>query len=165
MRPVLVAALLAVTLFRAAPAAAQRRLPALPDREWTDQHRELAAAHLRGDAATNDFRTLLLHPDLVAGVMPFANYVTRDSALAARHREILVLRTAWLCRSAYLWAKHASLTATKSSISRDDLTRITRGPDAQGWAPFEAALLRVADELHRSSFVSDATWSAVAERL
>jgi NAD(P)-dependent dehydrogenase (short-subunit alcohol dehydrogenase family) len=45
-----------------------------------------------------------------------------------------------------------------------DFERIREGPDAPGWDPFEAALLRAADELHRDSFLSDATWSLLASR-
>ena len=42
--------------------------------------------------------------------------------------------------------------------------RIAAGPDAAGWDPFEATLLRLADELFRNSAVQDATWSALEAR-
>jgi phosphate transport system substrate-binding protein len=45
-----------------------------------------------------------------------------------------------------------------------ELARIARGPDASGWDPFEAMLLRAADELHVSAFVSDSTWNALSAR-
>ena len=38
------------------------------------------------------------------------------------------------------------------------------GPDADGWDDYDAALLRAADELRADGFVSDATWSTLAER-
>ena len=41
---------------------------------------------------------------------------------------------------------------------------MTAGPDAPGWDDFERALLRAADELHSSQFISDSTWNALAER-
>ena len=37
-------------------------------------------------------------------------------------------------------------------------------PTTTSWDPFEASLLRAADELHDDAFVSDATWDALAER-
>jgi 4-carboxymuconolactone decarboxylase len=74
---------------------------------------------------------------------------------------LLILRTAALCRSDYVWAHHAP-TARKAGITPDELIRIASGPDAPGWQPFEAALLRAADELHVSAFVSDATWAQIA---
>ena len=33
-----------------------------------------------------------------------------------------------------------------------------------GWSPFDANLLRAADELHRDAFISDQTWTALSER-
>jgi 4-carboxymuconolactone decarboxylase len=36
--------------------------------------------------------------------------------------------------------------------------------DVTGWDPFDATILRAADELHASAFVSDATWTAMAAR-
>ena len=38
------------------------------------------------------------------------------------------------------------------------------GPDAPGWDPFDATLLRAVDELHRDAFITDATWNALVKR-
>ena len=38
------------------------------------------------------------------------------------------------------------------------------GPDAPGWSDFDALLLRAADELHTSRFISEATWNGLADR-
>ena len=112
---------------------------------------------------TNDLRTFANHPNLVKGVLPFFTYITSDSTLSPRHRELLILRTAWLSRSAYQWARHAPI-ARKAGLTGEELRRVAAGPDERGWPPFEAALLRSADELHVNSFVGDATWAALAAR-
>jgi alkylhydroperoxidase family enzyme len=41
---------------------------------------------------------------------------------------------------------------------------VGQGPDAKGWSPFDAALLRAAGELHGQAFIGDATWNALADR-
>jgi len=41
---------------------------------------------------------------------------------------------------------------------------VKEGPDADGWDPFDAALVRAADELHDESVISDATWAVLASR-
>ena len=38
------------------------------------------------------------------------------------------------------------------------------GADAPGWSDFDALLLRAADELHTSRFISEATWNGLADR-
>jgi alkylhydroperoxidase family enzyme len=139
------------------------RTPPLAEAEWTGEHRELIARFAPGAKATNDLRTFLNHPELVRGVMPFAVYVTTASTLPARDRALLILRTARLARSEYLWAKHAA-DAEKSGLSADEIARVAAGPGAAGWPPFDALLLRAADELHRTSFIPDATWSGLAAR-
>ncbi len=42
--------------------------------------------------------------------------------------------------------------------------RVAEGPDAAGWDPFDALLLRAADELHDDACLTEATYRAVAER-
>lgn len=49
-------------------------------------------------------------------------------------------------------------------LSDAEIRRIAAGPDAEGWDPFDAALLSAADELHDDAFISDDTWAALAER-
>jgi 4-carboxymuconolactone decarboxylase len=46
----------------------------------------------------------------------------------------------------------------------EEIERVKAGPDSPGWAPFDEALLRAADELHFDSFIRDATWEALSER-
>ena len=139
------------------------RIPPLPEAQWTDEHRALVATYGPEVRIGNAFRTLLNVPALVEAVMPFLLYITSDSTLSARHRELLILRTAWLSQNAYVWADHAPVART-AGVTTADRRRIAQGPDAAGWDPFEATLLRLADELFRNSSVSDVTWSALEAR-
>ena len=80
-----------------------------------------------------------------------------------RDKELLILRTAWLSRGDYVWGRH-NLIGQSAGLTDEEIRRITTGPDASGWGDFDAVLLRAADELHMSRFVSDATWNALAQR-
>jgi 4-carboxymuconolactone decarboxylase len=137
------------------------RIPPVTDRQLTDQQRALVASYVRGGVLTNDIRTLLNHPDAIPGVMPFWNYVDAESTLPAHDRAVLMLRTAWLARSGYLWAKYASRAS--ALLTPTDLQRIAAPPGQPGDS-FDEVLLRAADGLHRQSFVDDATWMALAAR-
>jgi 4-carboxymuconolactone decarboxylase len=159
---------LALLLVQAGAATAQTRtgaprLAPLPESEWTSVEREVVASWPSSAAVPNDVRTYLRHPVLAKNLLPFERYITDKSALAPRERALLILRTAWLCRSQYVWARHA-VAARAAGLGDEDLTRIARGPAATGWSPFDAALLRAADELHVSSFVNDDTWRLLAAR-
>ena len=56
----------------------------------------------------------------------------------------------------------ASPAGPASPTRRSSGSRPT--PDAPGWDPFDATLLRAADELHHDATLSDATWAALAGR-
>jgi 4-carboxymuconolactone decarboxylase len=145
-----------------APATAPRVEP-LPEAEWTSDVQSAFKRFGDGTKASNDFKTLARHPELLTNVMPFVAYVSRESTLPPKDRELLILRTAWLCRSEYLWAQHAAIAA-RVGIAQTDLRRIAQGPAAAGWDEFDATLLRAADELHLNAFMTDATWAALAKR-
>jgi 4-carboxymuconolactone decarboxylase len=161
-------AFLALALLVSPPAWAQRvpeaRLKPVPAAEWTDAHREALGTRARGDDTLDVFQTCLRNLELCRNWMAFTNYILSDrSSITPRDRELLILRTGYLCRSDYEWAQHAGL-GLKVGLTKEELTRITSGPDAAGWSPADATLLRAADELHRDHHISDATWGRLRER-
>ena len=95
--------------------------------------------------------------------MGFAGKLLLAGMLPARDRELLILRTGWNCGSDYEWGQHVRI-GRMAGLSVDEIARIPQGPDATGWAPFDATLLRAADQLHAQSFISDQTWEELARR-
>ena len=157
---------LAVSASLAAQAPSQTaapRVPPLAESEWSVELAAAAERLGRGTRATNDLKTLARHPAVLTHVVPFVAYVSGDSTLPPQHRELLMLRTAWLCGAEYLWAQHV-VAAQQSGLSEAEILRTTDGPDAPGWDPFHATLLRAADELHVNAFLTDVTWELLAAR-
>ncbi|MFN3294659.1 MAG: carboxymuconolactone decarboxylase family protein [Gemmobacter sp.] len=116
-----------------------------------------------GGRVLNIFRTLAHAPRALAAFLGWGNYVlSRRNSLPEREREMVILRTGWLCRSGYEFAQHTRI-GMACGLTGDDIARIKAGPDAPGWTPLERAMLRAADELVGDHFVSDATWAALAE--
>ena len=145
------------------PRLSEPRIPPLLEDAWTTEQRTVAEVYARDGSVGNALRTLLQVPGLAKAIHPFLNYTSNDSSLSARDREILILRVAWLCQNAYIWADHAGRAAS-AGLSGSEIRRVAQGPDASGWDPLEAALVRLADELYRNSSVTDATWAAVSDR-
>ena len=101
--------------------------------------------------------------DLCQKYWAYTTYFVDGYTIPFRDKEILILRTAWLSRGDYIWGRHYVREIT--GVPVDQLGgRITEGPGAAGWDDFDATLLRAADELHTSRFVSDATWNALSAR-
>jgi 4-carboxymuconolactone decarboxylase len=139
------------------------RIPPRAESQWTDADRALANTYTHDGGASNDFRTFLHNPETVKAMMPFISYVSGESTLPPRDREILILRTGWLGQSDYVWAHHAAAAQT-AGLSDSEIRRIAAGPDTKGWPPFEAALLHSADELYRNGFINTPTWNTLAAR-
>jgi alkylhydroperoxidase family enzyme len=109
----------------------------------------------------NIFRTLAHHPKLMKRWLVFGNHILAKSTLSPRDRELAILRVGWLCKAEYEWAQHAEI-ALNSDISKEEIHRVTLGPDAEGWGDREVALLRAADELVADAFIGDETWSTLS---
>lgn len=142
--------------------AAEPRIRPAAASTLTEEQHALVKAHAGAFGAGADFRTLLTHPELIKGVLPFANYILAESTLTPRHRELLILRTAWRTRSDYLWAKHQR-RALAAGLSEAQIAFIGGRPGGS-LDPFETTLLRAADELHQFSFIPDPVWSALGSR-
>jgi 4-carboxymuconolactone decarboxylase len=134
------------------------RLQPLPRDQWDDETKALL-----GDSALNIFATFAHHPKLMKRWLVFGNHVLAKSTLPARDRELVVLRTGWNCGAAYEWGQHVVI-ARSIGITDDEITRVSVGPEADGWSEDDAVLLRAADELHTDQTLTDATYATLAAR-
>ncbi|MGR4889783.1 carboxymuconolactone decarboxylase family protein [Sphingopyxis sp. LARHCG72] len=115
-----------------------------------------------GGKILNIFRTLAHAPKALTAFLGWGNYIlSKRSALSARDRELVILRTGYNCRSGYEWTQHKRI-GLDCGLSEDEIARIKAGPDAEGWSDLDRAMLRATDELSTSHFVSDAIWAALA---
>jgi alkylhydroperoxidase family enzyme len=153
------------------------RIPPLPPGEWSPEMREALAAlrpaHPRHPLpprrddrpkALNALGTLARHPELTKAFNTFNGYILFSSTLSPRQRELVVLRVASLRASDYEWRQHAILAAD-AGLEEDEVRRIALGPEAPGWSPVDAAMLRSVDELIGEGAVSTPTWESLAGEL
>jgi 4-carboxymuconolactone decarboxylase len=143
----------------------QPRIAPLDAGERDEQAQELLdQAGGPAAGATNIFSTLVRHPGLFRKWLPFGGKLLAGK-LPARDRELLILRTGWNCRSDYEWAQHVRI-GRRAGLTREEIERLRTDGDLgeAGWSPFDATLLRAADELHVDACLGDTTWEALAER-
>src|SRR5260370_10943036 len=133
---------------------------------WGEQDAEsrLLIASIGSSATDNTFDTLIRHPDLLRQWMPFTVALAVTGVLSPRLREIAIRRRGWVCGAEYEWGQHAVL-ARKVGVSDEEIARVKRGPEAEGWTELEAAVLRAADELHSDACITDETWAVLAAYL
>ena len=126
------------------------RLPLLTRPGW-DRH------------TPNLLRAVAHHPQLLEPFLAFAAALAGRGSLPRRASELLALRAAWNCRSAFEWGHHA-VYARAAGLSDAEIDAVAAGPTAPTWAEDERVLLAAADELHAGQTLSDATWARLAAR-
>jgi alkylhydroperoxidase family enzyme len=121
--------------------------------------RDFVLSHYQsaGARGTNGLGVMLQHPALAKAFLTFNNHVAIASTLSKRIRELLILRISWLRRSEYEFIQHVVL-GRNAGLSEAELERVQIGPDAPGWDPLDADLVRAVDELHSDARIQDATW-------
>lgn len=140
------------------------RIAPLTENEWTDDQRQLLEYAYRQGGFYNVIGTLARHwPASKALGRVGAHVLGPTSTLPPRERELLILRTAWLCQAEYEWAQHVQI-GLQAGVTSAEIERVKRGPDDPDWDRFDATLLRAADELHADQCIADATWQALADR-
>jgi 4-carboxymuconolactone decarboxylase len=149
-----------------------RVLPVLPP-EWDADLRDAAGGfpsardfvvshHEAGGArGMHGFGIILRHPALAKAFLTFNNHVAVASSVSKRVRELLILRISWLRCSAYEFTQHVVL-ARNAGLSEAEIERVQLGPDAAGWDPIDADLVRAVDELHVDARIGDATWARLS---
>jgi alkylhydroperoxidase family enzyme len=140
-----------------------QRIPPTTEADRDERTEGLLAAFRREDGTDlNIFATLAHHPRLLKRWSAFGGTLLFGGALPGRDRELLILRTAWLCKAEYEWGQHV-LIGRASGITDEEIDRIPQDEISGGWAARDRALLRAADELHERSVISDDTWKVLAD--
>ncbi len=108
----------------------------------------------------NLMRSLAHHPRLFGNIMAIGGTLIYKTSLDERLREIAILRTAARTRSEYEWGMHVALFREKCSLTDAELTSLQYGAaEDRCWNNSESLVIRVVDELHDTSMLSDATWA------
>jgi 4-carboxymuconolactone decarboxylase len=135
------------------------RIEPLPESEWSDEIRELLPKTPDGKSRPlNIFTTLVRHPKLFKRWQVFGNHVLAKSTLPARERELVILRTGFLCKSGYEFHQHTRI-GLSAGLTREEIAKLQR--DASEWTGPDAVLIRATDELHADQMISEPTWQAL----
>jgi 4-carboxymuconolactone decarboxylase len=152
----------------------ETRLAPLPFAEWDQQTRTALLAHLRRPelylSGGSDAPPMPLVMELFAHHVPVGEsfmsftdtFVSDDSTLEPRLRELLILRVAWRTGSGYEWNQHHRMGGDEG-LSPAQLAAVPEGPADPVWTGDERALLAAVDEMIDHFEVTDQTWGALAE--
>ncbi|MES2972483.1 MAG: carboxymuconolactone decarboxylase family protein [Pseudomonadota bacterium] len=155
------------TLEASAPLAASKRLPLRPPPYEPEVAKNIGNTAFTGLSPLNLRLALANHPKLAGAFQSMAHVVLFQSEVAEREREIAIIRTGALTRSEYEWGMHVSIYGGKCGFSAAQVAELTRAKswkdlDGALWSPAEQLIVRMVDELHHHSTVSDTTWAQMS---
>ncbi len=106
------------------------RIAPLQDGEMSDEQREALEPMAQGGRVLNIFRTLAHAPKALTRFQQWGGYVlSRRNSLPAREREIVILRTGFLCKSGYEFTQHTAI-GLREGLSAEEIAAIKEGADA-----------------------------------
>lgn len=144
---------------------APRILP-LTAQELSGEGKALIAKLRANYGLTDDYlpdstATMLRHPAMYGPYIDYVSERTKVSVVPRRDLELVILRTGRLCDSGYIWGEHVKF-GKQAGLTGEEIEWLVEGSAAPGWNDRDRALCRMCEELHETSFVSDATWAVIA---
>jgi 4-carboxymuconolactone decarboxylase len=141
-------------------AVASDRLPPIPEPRRSPAQREAVDAFkaARGVDITGPFHPLLRSPELMTRTRAMGDYLRYKSTLPPRLSEFVILMTARAWDQQYEWNAHYPI-AIKAGLKPDVASAIAEGRRPAQMTEDEAILYDFCQELHRTKFVSVASYS------
>jgi alkylhydroperoxidase family enzyme len=143
------------------------RIKPLPKAQWTPAVRQYfrnseGAGCVDGEPRINVPLTLANHLALANAFQPFGSHLLLNSSLDKRTYELVTLRIAHLCNSAYEWHKHEP-AGRRAGLTDAQIEGIKQGPEAAVWTdPLDRALLKVTDQLKHDTDIDDEHWAILS---
>jgi alkylhydroperoxidase family enzyme len=95
----------------------------------------------------------------------FAGGLLDRGHLGLRQRELVIDRTTALNHCEYEWGVHVAFFGHRVGLTAEQTASLVHGGPEDGcWSQEDRLLLRLCDELHGTSTVSDALWAALVQQ-
>lgn len=110
------------------------------------------------------FRTVAHNPHVLDKFRSAGSYLLNFGTLDPIDREIVIHRTCARCGSEYEWGVHVAFYGKSVGLTQEQIDATVLGaPDDRVWSPKQRLLIRLVDELHDTSTVSDALWQEIQD--
>lgn len=108
------------------------------------------------------FRLFFRHFPLFRRTMDMSVQLLAKGELSAREREMIIMRTTWLCGAPNPYGEHVEM-GRSIGMTEDELRRLTIGSAEPGWSDHERTMLKAVEQLCERHAVSDEVWDALAQ--
>jgi len=142
------------------------RMPQVEPDDFTEETRAFFGRWASGSFKNSGVNPVLLtfahHPKLADVFSQFNIHLLTTSTLPLKQRQIAIMRTAWLCKSNYMWSSHLR-TSMNRGLKPDMFRPIQAGAGDPYFTDFERTIIRATEELVNERQVSGASWKALSD--
>lgn len=126
-------------------------------RKWMPPGSEIEPLHL--------FRTLMRHEQLASRMRPLgAGILGPNATVPPPLREVLIHRTCALTGAEYEWGVHVTAFGRPLGLTEEQLRSTVDGSSSDDcWEARQSLVFELADQLHRTSTVTDELWHGLSE--
>jgi 4-carboxymuconolactone decarboxylase len=163
---ILLSIVASIGLSVAGTAAAQDRMPPIPDDKMTDAQKKVAAELIAGPRGklVGPFIPLLRSPDLMSRVQKVGEYIRYENSLGHKLTEFTILMTSRRWTQEVEWDSHYDL-ALKAGLEPEILAAVREGRRPTGMSADEEMVYDFCSELNQNQSVSDATYERAVKGL
>jgi alkylhydroperoxidase family enzyme len=111
-------------------------------------------------ATLNVWRGLLNSPSAAAGFSAVVNALMFHNKVAARARELIILRISWRTGSEYVFCQHVRISR-ELRIPDEEILGARDPQRCNAYSETDRMLLQLADEWHEYAEVTPSTWAAL----
>lgn len=155
---------LSASLVWAVGAAAQERLPMIPDDKLSDAQKKAVAGMQGGSFGVGGpFVALLREPKLAEQAVAMATYFRNEGVLGPKLTEFVIMLAARDWTQQLEWTAHYS-RALKSGLKQETVDAIAEGRRPAGMPEDEEIVYDFWTELNRNKSVSDATYARAVRK-
>ena len=142
------------------------RMPKVTEEQWTDEVIEvfnvLTGPGFNADNSRHHVvTTFAQHPAVATPFFRFNRQLLADNTMPIRLRQIVIMRTAWVRRCAYMWSSHLRMSVGLG-LGREEFEAIKAGAESPYWSEFERTLVGAVDVLCDKSDMDQTTWDRLS---
>ena len=113
-------------------------------------------------ATSNVWRALLHSPSATAGFYAVINALFFRNKVAARARELIILRIGWRTGAEYMFCHHVRISR-ELGIPDEVILGVRDPRRCRAYSKADRAVLKLADEMHERAEVTRSTWMALGK--
>lgn len=114
-------------------------------------------------AQSSLFQLTARHPEVLRRLKATGSFANRETKIADRDRELMILRMAWLYRSEFEWGQHYD-KAIEAGLSPDQIAALKSDIGATHWSDSDRAVLDAVDGLVTDAMIPETAWNALRQR-